>query len=307
MSETRDIFITGSHRSGSSWVGKTIAASGGFLIRDEEIFNPASEVATTPFPWMYPYVCSDNEECFCPYIEEVVEKKYSLWRGLQGVRKPKDLLRVGKRKLRSIARGFDGDRPQVFIEPIGLFSTEWFAGRFDTPVVVVIRHPASFVSSIKRLNWGFDFSHILDQKLLVERFLLPFKEELENAPRRPDLIGMGILQWKIFYSMVDHFRKEHPDWIFVRHEDLAVDPVGGFSSLFTALGLEFTEGTKDMIRLHTSSDNPVEFNGRRDQSRRNSLETVNIWKKRLTPEEVLRIREGVDEVAQKFYGEESWI
>jgi hypothetical protein len=306
MTGQRDIFITGSHRSGSSWVAKMIAPSGDFLIRDEEIFNGAGEIAKHPFPWMYPYVCAENEARFYPYVKGVVEKKYSLLGGLQKVRAPKDLLRVAKRKLRSVARRLDGNRPQIFVEPIGLFSTEWFARRFQTQVVVVIRHPASFVSSLKRLNWGFNFSHLLEQGLLMDRFFLPFKKELENPPRRPDLIGIGILQWKILYSVIDRFRQEHPDWIFVRHEDLASDPIGKFRAMYQALGLEFREESEKVIHLHTSSDNPAEFDGRRDRSRRNSLETVQIWKKRLAPEEIRRIREGVEEVSRQFYGEESW-
>ena len=36
----QSIFITGIHRSGTSWVGRILAAGKDFVIKDEEIFNP---------------------------------------------------------------------------------------------------------------------------------------------------------------------------------------------------------------------------------------------------------------------------
>ena len=223
-----------------------------------------------------------------------------------GVRSLKDLARVAKRKLRSIGRGFNGHRPQIFVEPIGLFSTEWFVETFKARPIIVIRHPASFVSSLKKLNWGFDFTHLTSQKLLMDRYLSPFREELENPPRRPDLIGMGILQWKILYGFVRRMKEAHPDWLFVRQEDLASSPIAEFKKLFDRLGLPFSETARKTIEGHSSSNNPVEFSRGRDDSRRNSAETVTIWKKRLTEREIERIRENTASVASHFYDENSW-
>lgn len=37
-------------------------------------------------------------------------------------------------------------------DPFALFSAEWFADNFDAEVIVIVRHPAAVVSSIKRLG-----------------------------------------------------------------------------------------------------------------------------------------------------------
>src|SRR3990167_553624 len=142
-----DFYITGAHRSGSSWIGKMIASTGDFLVRDEEIFNWSTEIARSPFTGMYTYVCGENEANFESFVKKTVENRYDLLGGLARVRSLKDLARVAKRKLRSIGRGFNGHRPQIFVEPIGLFSTEWFVETFKARPIIVIRHPASFVSS----------------------------------------------------------------------------------------------------------------------------------------------------------------
>jgi len=304
--KNHDIFITGAHRSGSSWIGRMIQASGGYLLRDEEIFNSASEVARSPFQEMYTYVCRENEAVYHPYIQALVQKRYDLWGGLRQARTVRDIGRVAKRKLRSIGRRFQGDRPQIFIEPIGLFSTEWFAETFQTPVIVLIRHPAAFVSSLKKLNWGFNFSHLSQQELLMDRHLSRFRGELANPPRRPDLIGMGILQWRIFYSFVKTLQERHPEWIFVRQEDLASNPIDEFRKLFVRLNLPMTPHAEEVIRRHSDPSNPAEFKGGRDASRRNSRETIRLWKERLSPEEVDRVRRETESVWRIFYKEDHW-
>ena len=72
--------------------------------------------------------------------------------------------------MRSIGRMLRKNDGQILIEPIGFFSAEWFSKKYHTPVVLVVRHPASFVSSLKKLNWGFDFNCLLTQKELMECF-----------------------------------------------------------------------------------------------------------------------------------------
>ena len=58
-----------------------------------------------------------------------------------------------KWKLHSIALNlFYKNNPTIFIEPMGLISTDWFARKFDTKILVIIRHPASFVSSINEVG-----------------------------------------------------------------------------------------------------------------------------------------------------------
>ena len=72
---------------------------------------------------------------------------------------------------------------------MAFFSAEWLADRFDMNVVIVIRHPAAFVSSVKKLNWHHPMSHFLEQPALMREHLYPFEEQIrELASREHDLI-----------------------------------------------------------------------------------------------------------------------
>ena len=73
-----------------------------------------------------------------------------------------------------------GRRPLVK-EPHAVFSAEWFAHRLESDVVVVVRRPAAVVSSWKRLEWSFDFSHLLHQHRLIDDRLARFPAEMEAA------------------------------------------------------------------------------------------------------------------------------
>lgn len=304
--QSPDIYITGAHRSGTSWVGQMIAAADNYLVRDEEFFNFASEIGNIPFAYSYPYICEQNEQQFLSYVDSLKACHYSLLGGLTRAHSFKDILRVGKRKLRSIGRQIHRPKKTIFVEPTGLMSAEWFAKRYQTPVIVLVRHPAAFVSSLKKLDWGFNFTHLTQQKLLMERFFSEYATEMEQAPKRPDIVGMSILLWKLLYHVVDVYRKDHPDWIVLRHEDLSADPIGQYAALYGKLGLEFTPECRKIVYLHSSGEGGGEFDGKKDKSIRNSAEVIKIWKKRLTPDEIKRIRDNTEPVASRFYDNRSW-
>ena len=49
-----------------------------------------------------------------------------------------------------------GLRP-LLKDPIAIMSCEWLAETFNMDVIVVIRHPAAFVASLKVAGWEFAF------------------------------------------------------------------------------------------------------------------------------------------------------
>src|SRR4029077_14652741 len=65
-------------------------------------------------------------------------------------------------------------------DPMALFSAEWIAETFDAQVVVIVRHPAAFASSIKLDGWAHPFSHFLNQPALMEDHLSSFDEEIKT-------------------------------------------------------------------------------------------------------------------------------
>jgi hypothetical protein len=65
-------------------------------------------------------------------------------------------------------------------DPIALFAAEWLADVFGVRVVVLIRHPAAFAASLKRLNWTHPFGDFLAQPLFMRDLLAPFEEDIRR-------------------------------------------------------------------------------------------------------------------------------
>ena len=91
-------------------------------------------------------------------------------------------------------------RRPLMKDPCALFSAEWLARRFDMQVVIMIRHPAAFVSEMQALQVPFPFSHLLKQPLLMEAHLLPFEGAIQDyASHTHSIMDQALLAWKLFY------------------------------------------------------------------------------------------------------------
>ena len=306
--EKRPILVTGAHRSGTTWVGKMIAASPsiGYV---HEPFNPV-----IPRPGIcgakfrgFTYVCEKNETDYYEHIRRTCTFTYNVMGALGTVRSWRHLTRILKEYAIFADYRRQGARP-LLKDPIAVFSAEWLASRFAMSVVVLIRHPAAFVSSIKQLNWEHSFSEFLEQRLLMDDHLKPFEAEIrEYAAARHDIIEQAALIWKLIYHVVRKYRDRHPEWSFVRHEDLSLDPAGQFQELFGRLHLEYSEEIARTIQQHSDRGNPAEAAaGTLHMLKRDSKSSIHNWKNRLTAAEIGRIRELVEDVSSVYYSNDDW-
>jgi hypothetical protein len=276
-----------------------------------EPFNPNAgvgrDVCDAPFERYFTYVCESNEAIYQPAIRDMLAGHYHWQRALPGVRSLHDLQRLWRRT-RSFARHrSNGDVPLVK-DPIALLSAEWMASRFDINVVVMIRHPAAFVASMKRLNWGFKPRNwALSQPAVMRDFLEPFRGELEALDARDhDIVDQTALMWKLLNYIVLRFQERHPDWVFLRHEDISADPLAGYRDLYDRFGLEFNDRARKSIEDHSSASNPNQASDARITIELNSRENIGSWRKRLSTEEVERIRARVADVSRHFYTDAEW-
>jgi hypothetical protein len=191
-------------------------------------------------------------------------------------------------------------------DPFAVFSTPWFAQKLNCQVVITIRHPGGFASSLKRLNWPFDFRDLLDQPMLMRDHLESDRADME-AMQADDIVGQSALLWRMIYRSVHATRELFPDFKIVRHEDLSLDPVAGYKLLYESLGLTFDEKARDTILNSSSSENPTELSKKKVHSvKLDSRANMNNWKKRLTPEEITRIRKLTEDVSHFFYSDTEW-
>jgi hypothetical protein len=308
LSQKRPVLVTGAHRSGTTWVGKMLAASGQLAYISEPLnvlHRPG--VMRTPVEHWYTYICTDNETRYLPALRETLAYRYHTWAEIKSLRSRKDLLRMG-RDLGIFMTGRLCSRRPLLKDPFSIFSAAWFSERLDCQVVITVRHPAAFASSLKRLGWDFDFSDLLHQDLLMRDWLEPFRSQMETYLDKPeDVIGQSSLLWRMIYQVVDVFKTRFPQFIVVRHEDLSMNPISGYQQLYKDLGIGFTDRVEQAILQSSGSENPKELSKRAVHSvQLDSRANLQNWKRRLSPEEIERVRCLTQDLASRYYPEQAW-
>lgn len=305
------VLVTGSHRSGSTWVGAVLALApgAGYL---HEPFNTRTRkgVCDVSFPTDLTYVTRENETPYVGPLRDTLDWRYALAAETRRLRTPRDLARM----LRDFAY-FEtmrrrGARP-IMKDPLALFSAEWLSERFDMPVVVIIRHPAAFAASLMAVGWvKFPFRVLRDQESLMRERLAPFRDEVAAAAAgRPEPLDVAVLLWRTMHHHIRLLRRDHPDWIFVRHEDLSLDPAAGFRAIYARLGLDFSTGAEAGVGAYCGTGGPLaklSLFGVRRAVVRDSRANVRAWRNRLTPAQVEAVRIGAADVWPDFYAEADW-
>jgi Sulfotransferase family len=302
------ILVTGAHRTGTTWVGKMLAASrqAGYISEPLNLWHRPG-VLRAPVQHWYTYICSENEQVYLPALRETLGFRYHLWREIRSLRSRKDALRMA-RDWGIFTRGrFLAQRP-LLKDPFAIFSAPWFHDRLGCQVVITVRHPAAFASSLKRLGWDFDFGHLLDQPLLMRDLLGPYRSQMEAMRANPeDIIGQASLLWRITYEVAANFCQRYPDFRVVRHEDLSLDPLGGFQKLYQALDLDFTPQAQKAVSDSSSSENPGEVSKKAVHTvRLDSRANLHNWKRRLQAQEIERVRLLTQATVQHFYPDLAW-
>jgi hypothetical protein len=308
MTARRPILVTGSHRSGTGWVAGMLAASQSPpLAYLWEPFNRLHRPGTFDalFPYWFPYICEENGGPYVDPVRDMLSFRYKPWAELRTVRAPKDAGRLSRDWMR-FRRFRRLDAVPLLKDPIAVLSAEWLADTFDMDVVVLTRHPAAFAYSLKRRGWVHPFEDFLLQPLLMRDLLTPFESQIKeyaSAPRA--LIDQASLLWSIVYSAVDQYRRRRPDWVFLRLEDVARDPVAAFAELFARVGLTFDGRVRTTILDQSGPSNPAEV-ASPSSVRRNSAASIGTWKTGLTGAEIDRVRAGVERVSKEFYADSDW-
>ena len=111
-------------------------------------------------------------------------------------------------------------------DPIAALSSDWLARNVDFEVVVLVRHPAAFAASLKRLNWRFPLEHFLEQEI---------ESKSENSAEQAAII------WECIYGVLFAYVDSNANWLVRKHEALSGSPVVELGSLCKALGLEWTK------------------------------------------------------------------
>ncbi|CAK8715142.1 Sulfotransferase domain-containing protein [Candidatus Electrothrix laxa] len=307
MSKVRKpILVTGSHRSGTTWAGKnlSLAPHTGYI---HEPFNVGKKInyVKKPFSYWFQYICEENAFKHKEVLDNVIHYQYPLFGNLTKIRTLRNAARVFISQGLTFVHKIKNDSP-IVKDPIAFFSADWLCKTYRMNVLVLIRHPAAFCSSLKIKNWTFDFNNFLNQRLLMDRYLYVFEKEIrEFAQEEKHVIEQAILLWNCIYHTVKVYQQEHPEWLFVRHEDLSNDPLGEFEAIYRKFDLEFTPSVQSRILENSGSHNPTEQQAG-NEFKRNSKDNILNWKKRLSSEEIESIKAKTKNLSNEFYEDYEW-
>lgn len=307
MSKVRKpILVTGSHRSGTTWTGKNLsyAPHTGYI---HEPFNVDRQFnyVQKPFSYWFQYICEENEHKHKETLDKVMHYQYPLLDNLARIRTFKNAARVFVDQGITLIHKIKNDTP-IVKDPIAFFSADWLCNRYRMNVLILIRHPAAFCSSLKLKNWTFNFNNFLNQPLLIDKYLYVFEEEIrEYAQDEKHIIEQAILLWNCIHYTVKVYQQDHPEWLFVRHEDLSNDPLRRFKSIYSKFDLDFTSSVQSRILESSGSHNPTEQQAC-NEFKRNSKENIMNWKRRLSSEEIDNIKTKTKKLSSEFYEDHEW-
>lgn len=283
MNNPKGILVTGSPRSGTSWVGRMLSLAP----HTRHLYEPFNHRFTVehfnekPFPYWFLYVNEENQHLYIEQISRMID--------IDPSKQPPEM---------------PASIP-IIKDPIAVFSSEWLANYFDLQVVFLLRHPAAFVKSILTLDWNPSSEPFIKQDLLVSTLLPEYREELEKYQGSNNKLGQAAFMWRIIYYVATIYQERNPNWIFKRHEDLSSDAPSELESLYSRLGLEYTNDVAKEISAHSSEKNPVVPKNHWD-IRRNSQEAVHAWHGYFTTEQLSEIRHIVEPISSSFYMDNEW-
>lgn len=302
------ILITGSNRSGTTWVGQVLSQAPN--IRNiYEPFNPVLAKSRFDFelPRWFLHAEDWDQEALLKLIRRVlrpplIDKKIPLGPFAMARRVGRLLLeRYGPKKF----------TPRTLLkDPVAIFSAGWLAQQMPLQVVVLVRHPASYVLSLIRDSQHMHPFKIVfgEQPKLLNSYSSEEQALINQVIRHQadkgvgsDMVFEGSVFWRLFYSKVRTYKETFSDWLVVHYEELASDPVNEFRNLCDQLNLPFTETIQSEITQTAleSSASKVDITShvKRFQSKKN----INEYLQKLSEDDLQRIASFTGEVGSFYY------
>jgi hypothetical protein len=270
----RPIFVTGNGRSGTSWIGKTLAQAPGLVYYRE--------------PCNLSLTRDDDDTVWARYV--VPGGRDALFESLLEAAFRGRIQRHDPAPFQSAARRWRAPF-RVLVKEVATFpSVEWVAQRWNPEVVLVVRHPCGCALSVETAEMGRTerarLQHLLAHDERQQNHLEPFRAHLASV-RTPLEVSAAI--WSIKTLIVAKAYARHPEWRLVRYEELCDDPLGGFRGLFRSLALDWTSEVEAWTNKTTREASAGAFS----TSRVTALQR-DAWRQAMTARQIAEVRRIVE-------------
>lgn len=307
---TRHILVTGSHRSATTFTAKILSldSSLGYI---NEPFNVDSGMEGLKHWFQYIEEGMDDGGYYNELVHNLLTGNASFKRTpyirKQGLFKniAKYFLKSKSNYLYKLATINPLKNRYLIKDPIACLSSLYLSTKYHMDVVMLIRHPASFCASIKRLNWRFDFNEFKSQPLLMDHYLGDILNGHDISSL--NIVTEAALVWKCLYTVLFDFIENDKSIIAIKHESVSQNPVKEFRHLYNRLGLHYNDKVERKIIDLTSSSNIVmPENNIAHEFKRSSKLISSAWKKSLTQQEVDTIYQITSDLSASYYADSEW-
>lgn len=305
------IFVTGIIRSGTTFVG-TILSLPLEVDYIHEPFNP--QCGLPGMNRWYPYIRASLDTSEMQQFHELTKTIFSYEFTLRNKIPKNDpwSKRIIKQAIGSrgpfylrFAKLNPFHTTAILKDPIGNLLTEYLYLQFGVKPVIIVKHPLSFVASLKRVNWWPHLGEINDQPHLIEDYFSDDLDFVQTEFSYPVLAAAAY--WRATYKVLFAQASNYPNWQLITHEELSKNPIYTFKNLYEKLNLPWSKSVENKILKLTQGNQSAEARkGQVQDFNRNSADIFKVRRQSLAPEEKKAIFEITEDVALQIYSRESF-
>lgn len=309
MSST-PLLVTGLPRSGTSWTGKMLEASGEVVYVNEPMSRSrppggSPGVLNAPVDHRFQYVDPRDDDIWRRAFADTLRLRFRPLAELRAVRHPYHLAR-GVKYGTGFTLGALRSRRAMLDDPNAVFASRWLTETMGVKTVFVVRDPVGLIGSWRQLGWRPHLDALLAQPALVRDHLADDVDAISDALDSGDWLHQMCCLWNVGHRFIDAARTELDDAIVWRYEDLASEPLDQFERLYEWFGLTWSESARAAIDDATSASGDrhrgFAWSGlsRTAFRRMDSRASVSRVERRLDPDEIERVRGATDVLLERF-------
>jgi len=220
---TRIIFLTGMHRSGTTFFGKFLNSFENTYYIHEPL-NPSNRINHLGFIQKYYWKLPLHQDNNLKGFINIKKYIYPLKKNIKLSSNFKDLLKSFYFYFLTIFAKIKSSKI-VIKDPFFLFYVNYFKKMNilkKSDVIIIIRDPLNFVASCVKRNWDFDFNNFLKQKNILNFFSkkeVVLMKMLQNCNKIEKLAYL----WKILSSKIIKLKKKDENINLVFYNNFLLD------------------------------------------------------------------------------------
>jgi hypothetical protein len=306
------IYVTGLPRSGTTFVANILSLP---LEVDyiHEPFNPHCGISgfDKSYRYLRPTLDTDEMKRLHSLIKNIFTYDFKLKTHVPPGDPPtRKLLKtlIGSRGPFNlgIAKVNPFHKTAIIKDPTAPLLAEYLYKTFQVKPLILVKHPTSFIASVKRLGWNPNISKLNDQPALLEDF---FSDDLDALTQiEKDPIISAALFWRVNYKALFSQSAKYSDWQVLTHENLSESPLKSFKEIYDSFGLPWSRRIENKVIKMTGGKNSAEARaGIVQDFNRNSAEIFKLRRDSLSPDERRKIFNIVGDIALKIYSYDSFL